>query len=149
MSIIKKILTITFIAASVTVLTGCYTTVAPTSEASHTPTVETEVGNDYQDRTFEEFTAAFPDLDTSALRDIKTFDNIVITQNGREWNIGNGQDGYYQMRVWMENYAVMDLSENGHYGIGSTADRDISFFIRSMPVEGHPDAFIAQIVSSK
>lgn len=138
------------LALSAVLLAGC---AAPAPIATPTPTVPyvepvvDPLAWEY-DATFEEFVAAFPDLDTAPLAELP---DLVVMHNDRAWSLGSGSGGFYDARAWAAGYAAMtpvdpdEEDETNFRGAFSNEDRSISFDITEIGA----DDFLLIVTSSE
>lgn len=134
----KKALAVLLLGAAI--LAGC--TAEPVQTAPH---VDPVISDDWEyDVPFEEFVAAFPELDVANLDHLSQ----TVGHNTRAWTLGNGAEGFEAMLKWAGNYATMveDPDVEGSYrGSAQFETRAIEFGLRGSE---DSDAFILYVTSS-
>ena len=128
--------------AGALLLTGCTAPAAvdPIPELTVAP-----VDNDgWEESTFEEFAAYFPDLDTSDLAGIPSMN---VQHNDRGWVLGSGDDGYIVAYTWATEQA--DLERDGDDAWEATfrtSERAIWINVRDM---GEKQQFLLYVTSGE
>lgn len=128
--------------AGALLLTGCTAPAAvdPIPELTVAP-----VDNDgWEESTFEEFAAYFPDLDTAALGEIPA---LNVQSNDRGWVLGSGDDGYIVAYTWATEQADLERDgEDAWEATFSTPERAIWINVRDM---GDNQQFLLYVVSGE
>ena len=123
---------------SAVVLTGCTSGPVTGTPTPSAPFVEPVLDPNgwTQDVTFDDFVAAFPDLDTTELASIP---EINVQHNDRAWALGSGASGLGDVKVWIRSFAELEAEDDDEIeftAITVTDDRAISFFLRDMGDDG-------------
>lgn len=125
------------ITAVTILLSGCSILNAPNPVPSPTEEITFPTGStedwDYG-VTLDDFTEAFPELDTSELVAIP---NVTPMSNTQMWALGNGAEGFDSVLAWASQYADMQPTdrENIWEGIYTGDNRSVQFVIRMVDVE--------------
>ena len=129
----RKLVVAAMLALSVTLLAGCSALRTPEPQPTREFVMPEFQITDWHDAPLEEFTEAFPDIDTTFLIDLP---EAVAQKNGDLlWSIGSGSinTGFASFDTWARaNYTITDDGDDRETEFVTEDDRLIKLSYRAM-----------------